>query len=255
MLHQIVSLWVGPSLGPIEQMCLRSFVTNGHPTALYAYGDVAGVPGGVELRDAARIVRRESLDAKRSAGWSPTLFANYFRLLLQQGDAGLWVDTDVVCLRPITVAGPFVAGWESDRYINNAVLRLAPTSPVLRDALLALESGRVPRWTPLHRAPLQRVKSWVGLPVSPGELPRGSFGPKGITALAARHGLSGAAQPPEVFYPLHPRDAERLYDPALTLEAVVTERTLTLHLWNEKLATLKRAPPPRGSIMARLLEC
>ena len=81
----------------------------------------------------------------------------------------------------------------------------------------------------------------------PSELPRGTFGPKGITALARRHGLArvGAASG-GVLPAASARHAERLYDPSLTLESVITERSLTLHLWNEKLTALKRTPPPRG---------
>lgn len=249
----VVTLWVGSALGPMERMCLASFVAHGHSVTLYGYDEIGNVPAGVALRDAAAIVpwpRFEQIAGRRRA---LTLFANYFRLQLMLRGAGLWIDTDVVCLRPIDLAGDFIAGWESADYINNAVLLLGRDSPVLADAIASFESGQVPPWTPFHRAPMAIIRDKLGLRVEPAELPRGTFGPKGITALAKRHGLEGAAQPTDVFYPLHPRAAERLYDPGLRLEDVVTERTLTIHLWNEKLSELKRHDPPAGSIMAGLL--
>ncbi|MBK8085817.1 MAG: hypothetical protein IPK28_19440 [Devosia sp.] len=252
MTSRIVTLWVGSALGRMERMCLASFVAHGHPVALYAFGEIGNLPPGVELRDAGAVADRSEL--ARIAGSPPalTLFADYFRLLLMRKSAGLWVDTDVVCLRPFELDGGFVAGWESADYINNAVLRLAPDSPVLADALAAFESGRAPPWVPFHRAPAARVRTLLGRRVAPRDLPRGTFGPKGMTALAVRHGLAAAARPTEVFYPLHPRAAERLYDPTLRLDDIVTADTLTLHLWNEKLHHLKATEPPRGSILAEL---
>lgn len=254
MPQQIVSLWIGGGLGPIEQLSLRSFVAHGHPVALYSYSEVTGVPPGVERRDAAEILPEAMAMRLRYANGSFALFANLFRLELQRLDLGLWVDVDVVALRTLDLQGDFIVGRESDRYLNNAVLKLAPDSPVLRDWLAMAGSGRVPPWLPFHRAPKAWVKQAFGGSIHPSELPFGTFGPKSITALAARHGLTEKAQPEPVFYPLHPRQAERLYDPTLRLDDIVTAETRTIHLWNEKLGALKKTVPPEGSILAALLK-
>lgn len=254
MPQQILSLWIGGELGTIERLSLRSFVAHGHPVALYSYGAVKGVPGGVEQRDAATVMPRDMAMALRYANGSYALFANMFRLELQRLGLGLWVDVDVVAMRELDLDGPFVVGRESDRFLNNAVLKLSPDSPVLRDWLAVAASGRVPPWLPFHRAPGAWVRQAFGQAIHPSELPFGTFGPKTITALAARHGLTGEAQPEPVFYPLHPRDAERLYDPTLTLGSIVTGATRTIHLWNEKLGALKKTAPPAGSILSDLLQ-
>ncbi len=253
MLQQVVTLWIGDRLGLVERLSLTSFVANGHPIALYAYGPIEGVPPGVELRDAGAILPRSQAMANRYANGSFALFSNMFRMELQKQGLGLWVDADVVCHRPVTIDGPFVAGRESDRFVNGAVLKLAPDSPFLRDWLEAAASGRVPPWLPFHRAPGAYLLQALGRPILPSGLPHGTFGPKSITALAERHGLIGLAQPEDVFYPVHPRMAERLWDPAFPLASVVTDRTLTVHLWNEKLRQLKHMPPPEGSIMFELV--
>lgn len=253
MTQQAVSLWIGDSLGVIERLSLTSFVANGHPTALYVYGDVSGVPRGVELRDAEPILSKSMAMANRYANGSFALFSNMFRMELQKRALGMWIDADVVCYRPLTIDGPFVAGRESDRFLNGAILKLAPESPMLADWLAIAESGRVPDWIPFHKAPTAYLRQWAGRRVLPPQLPHGTFGPKSITALAERHGLTGAAQPEDVFYPVHPRMAERLWDPTFKLADVVTERTLAIHLWNEKLRELKKIVPPEGSIMAELL--
>jgi len=248
MPQQIVSLWIGSGLGAIERLSLRSFVAQGHPVALYGYGEVAGVPAGVERRDAAEILPEAMV---RTSG-SYTLFADLFRLELQRRGLGLWVDVDVVALRPLDIEGDFVVGRESDRFVNNAVLRLAPDSPVLVDWMTMTRSGRVPEWLPFHRAPGAYVRQLLGGRITAAELPFGTFGPKAITALAARHGLTDKAQPEPVFYPLHPRQAQRLYDPTLALGDVVTDATRTIHLWNDKLGALKKTIPPEGSILGEL---
>lgn len=253
-MQQIVSLWVGAALGDIERMCLASFIAHGHPVALYAYDAIADLPNGVEWRDAAEVVPRDRLEAIAGPHRKLSLFANYFRLKLLQQGAGLWVDADVVCIRPVESANATVFGWESDRFLNNAVLLLEPESPLLDDLVTLFETGAVPDWVPVHRSLLPRLAQAAGRRVPPWRLPRGTFGPKGLTALALRHGLAASAAAPEVFYPLHPRHAQRLYEPGLRLEDIITTQTMTLHLWNEKLGVLRKSAPPPGSIMADLLD-
>lgn len=253
MLQRIVSLWIGGGLGSIERLSLRSFVAHGHPVVLYSYGEVSGVPAGVEQRDAAEVLPRAMAETLRYRNGSYALFSNMFRMELQKRELGMWVDADVVAMRPMDLDGPFVVGRESDRFLNGAILKLSPDSPVLRDWLTTAASGKVPPWLPFHRAPKAWLRQTLGGTIHPSELPFGTFGPKSITALAARHGLTGAAQPEPVFYPLHPREAVRLYDPTLALGSIVTEATRTIHLWNEKLGALKKTAPPEGSILSDLL--
>ncbi|WP_417309756.1 hypothetical protein [Devosia sp.] len=251
--RQIVSLWVGGALGPIERLSLSSFVANGHPVALYTYGEVRDVPDGVELRDAETIVPRALADAHRYPNGSYALVSNYFRFLLQRFGLGLWVDTDVVCLRPITLSG-FVAGWESDVFVNGAVLGMDSSAPALNSLITAYEGNRLPDWIPFHRAPLAWLQRQLDRPVPPYRQPHGTYGPKGITATCEQFSLLPYVQPTDVFYPLHPRNAESLYAPGGSLETLVTENTLTVHLWNEKLHDLKRTTPPRESILGALLQ-
>lgn len=253
-LQPIVSLWIGGGLSPIERLSLASFVANGHSTALYSYEDVADVPGGVEMRNAATVLPRRLAEQFRYRSGSYALFSNLFRYELQRRELGLWVDADVVCLKPIALEGSFIAGWESPRFLNGAVMRLAPDSPVVADWFAAWEAGNVPAWLPVRRAFRARMKGWLGHQVSPAELPFGTFGPKALTALAQKHGLASAAQPEAVFYPVAPRDAQRIYDPTYRFEDVINPETLTVHLWNEKLCELKLAKPPAGSLLDTLFK-
>ena len=55
-LPTVASLWIGGSLTWLEQLCLKSFVDHGHPTVLYTYGEVQGVPEGVVVKDGREVV-------------------------------------------------------------------------------------------------------------------------------------------------------------------------------------------------------
>ncbi len=252
-LPPLFTLWVGDALGPIERLSLTSMVATGQPTVLYSYGQPAGLPAGVVVRDAAKLLPLSKAELLRYSNGSWALAANFFRLLAIRDGAGLWMDCDMVCLRPIAVRESFVAGWESEDFLNNAVLGAAADSPFLNDALAAFASGRVPPWIPFHRAPGAWLKQLVAR-VEPAELPHGTFGPKAVTALARRHGLLPLARPREVFYPLPPREARRIFEPGTRVEDYAGPETLAIHLWNEKLRDIKHQSPPPGSLLRQLFE-
>ena len=42
----IQSFWVGEPLSKLEQLCIQSFLDNGHEFHLYVYDDVQGIPEG-----------------------------------------------------------------------------------------------------------------------------------------------------------------------------------------------------------------
>ncbi len=72
---------------------------------LYAYGKLEGVPDGVLLEDAAKILPETEIityegDDLPDAKGTPALFANLFRHEMQRLGKGIWVDCDVYCLKP-----------------------------------------------------------------------------------------------------------------------------------------------------------
>jgi hypothetical protein len=64
--------------------------------------------------------------------------------------------------------------------------------------------------------------------------------------------LSSLALPPAVFYPVPWEDAGWIFNPARSLEAIVTDDTVGIHLWNECIRSLKEQPPRKGSFLERL---
>jgi hypothetical protein len=96
----IQSLWVGNSLSALEQLCMRSFIANGHEFHLYTYKPLEGVPEGTVLRDGNEILPSASVFRDPDIG-SFSGFSDLFRYKLLLDRAGWWVDLDVVCVRPV----------------------------------------------------------------------------------------------------------------------------------------------------------
>lgn len=247
-------LWIEGRLGPIERLSLASFRAQGHQVTLYAYGEITGLPEAIALRDAREVLPEAVARANRYQNGSYALFSNLFRYEILRRGLGIWSDTDVAAIAPLALDTPFVAGWESPDFLNGAVLFAEPHSGFVTDALAAFSSGRVPPWVPFHRAPLASIAHRIGQSVPATALPHGTFGPKGVTALARRHGLTALAQPQQVFYPVPPRMARRVFEADYRLEDVVTPTTLAIHLWNEKLRDIKHTAPPAGSLLRSLYE-
>ena len=229
------ALWIGRALGPLERACLSSFREMGHPVRLHAYDEVTGVPEGVEVADASAVLPREAIVRHRRTG-SVSLFSNRFRYEVLRAGAGLWIDCDVLCLRPLPEAA-FLFGRQDEATINGAVLRIPHGHPVLLDLLDIFEDPRwVPPWAPLHRrlryALRHRVQRGFGL----ADMSWGTTGPRALTHHLARHGLSGRALPVDAFYPVAFHETHLLAAAdASAVRARLTDGTLCVHLWNQRL--------------------
>jgi hypothetical protein len=244
------SLWVGSRLGAVERACLRSVMAQGHALTLWCYEVPEGVPAGVELADAERIVPASEIVLHRRG--SPALFANHFRYELQRRAMGFWVDCDIYLVRPLEGMDRHVFGWAAPGHINTAILRLPPDSPLIAPLLRLFEEREVPPWLELRA----KLAAWYRLRrtgrTGLSLMPWGSAGPLALTWLARREGLDGCALPANVFYPRHWDDARWILDPAIGLDAVVGSETRAVHLWNELIKGFKDGPAPRGSFLARL---
>ena len=78
MADVIQTMWIGPRLSTMEQLCIKSFLRNGHPFHLYVYEEVEDVPQGTVVLDANEILPASRIfqyrDHKSYAG-----FSNFFR--------------------------------------------------------------------------------------------------------------------------------------------------------------------------------
>lgn len=247
-----VTLWIGEALGPIERACLKSVLRQGHPLSLYCYSPPAGVPEGVELRNAAEIVSEDRIIRHRSG--SVSLFSNLFRYALQAKSAGTWVDCDAYLLAPLEGDSPYLVGEEAPGVVNGGVLRIPPDSPLLPPLMALFDEQYVPYWIPWRFRATARWRLFATGRTGLSKMPWGSTGPKALTALMRKHGLIHLAAPPEVLYPVRWDRAGWICDPAIRVEDVITPRTASIHLWNERIKQFKDAPAPPDSFLARLQE-
>ena len=248
----IVTLWVGPALGPIERACLRSVVRQGHRLALYCYAEPAGVPHGVEVRDAADILPEEATSAPWVA--RADLYSDWFRYELLSRGLGTWVDTDIYLVRPLEQERSMLFGRQAPDMLNNAVLRLRPDNPMLPRLLEPFRSRTTPSWLPLRAYLPSRLREFLHGAADLTRVPWGSTSPLALTAVAGSFGLTAEAQPEDVFYPVPWQHADWIRDPRLRLDDVVTPNTCAIHLWNECIKGFKHEPAPSGSFLSRLQE-
>jgi len=69
-LPTIGMLWLEGPLSFLEQMCLLSFVSNGHKVVLFHYGEVENVPEGIELVSANEISLKRLSPNRTSSDYS-----------------------------------------------------------------------------------------------------------------------------------------------------------------------------------------
>ena len=245
-----VSLWIGPSLGLLERACLRSVLRQGHSLSLYCYRTPEGVPEGVELADAAQVVPESEVVPYRNGSYS--LFSNRFRYELQRRALGTWLDCDAYLLAPLDSERPYLVGEEASGILNGGVLRMPPASPILPVLLRHFEEREVPRWLPSRAWLASHLRRALTGRTGIADMPWGTFGPKGLSAVARQLGVNVEPLPAEVLYPVAWQDAEWITDPNQKLEDRITGRTISVHLWNERIKHLKDSPAAPGSFLARL---
>lgn len=260
----ICSFWFGP-LSWLERVSIASFIANGHHFDLYSYEQPEALPFGCRWIDAATVVPRDQMFFYKG-NRSPAVFADYFRLMLMQRDAGIWVDCDMLCIAPFGSLPDHIFGYEvapgdgaHGGQINNAVLRLPPNSPLLGRLLTLFEDDgqdRDPVWLPTYRRWEVNIRRWLGQRIGLSHMQFGATGPFPLTFYAKELCLDHLAQDKNVFYPLAYKKAAELIKAGSSLKEYMTSDTLGVHLWRMALTDRSRASvpvhPEKGSALSDL---
>lgn len=197
--------WYGERLPELHQMCISSFIQQGHRVDLYSYeSSLQGLPRGVTLRDANSILSSELVF--RDSGGSYALFADQFRYELLNQIGGWWVDCDVYCIRPFNFDREYVFGFEQPGKINNAVIKAPSGGPLTKqlveDATQLAEHRNWSRAVQLfHDAVVHQC-------------------------------LDGEALPQHVFYPVHYNNWKSIFSPG---ELDLPSDCYAVHLWGEMI--------------------
>src|SRR5262249_42639632 len=244
-------LWVGTSLRQIEIACLLSMLRAGHDVRLFSYGPILNVPDGCEVADANELIPQESFLFYRKTN-SPSLGANVFRYKVMEQGLGLWLDLDVLVLKPIPVPTDYLFGLQDLTTVNGAVFYL-PQNSILLERLLnyVKDPFVVPPFFRISERAKLHARKLLGIPWHVSDLSWGVFGPRAITYFAKKLRLLDKACPPEVFYPVHEDQAHGPFCSGFDVEKLTTPNTLTIHLWNEKLRQPSALRPenPRDTLI------
>ena len=134
------SLWIGAELGPVEQLCLLSFLEHGHDITLYAYEPVAGVPPGVQVADAREVFDSQKI-VRHKKSQSAALHSDFFRYALLAKTSRMWVDLDLFCLRPFIFPSAYVYGHENEATVNGAALSAGDAVMIENESRVTITDG------------------------------------------------------------------------------------------------------------------
>src|SRR3954468_24698432 len=192
MRPDVVTFWHGP-LDRLRQVCLRSQVAAGHKVTIYSFDALAGLPDGVANAEAEAVLPHafsEKLRPPQPDGswhdWTTLQFSDFFRMRLMAQGAGLWLDADVLLLKPVEIdpAKPFFA-WERRRQIGNSVLYLHSRDPIVAAFQDLMEQEELePDWLALRHRLILTLRELRDKSDRVAALRVAIFGPAALTALA-----------------------------------------------------------------------
>ena len=211
MRPDVVTFWHGP-LDTLRQTCLRSQVAAGHKVTVYSFEPLAGLPDGIDNAEAEAILPHafsEKLRPPQPDGtwrdWTTLQFSDFFRMRLMAKGAGLWLDADVLLLKPVEIdpAKPYFA-WERPRQLGNSVLYLpSDDAIVVAFEQLMQQDELTPDWLALRHRLIFGLRKLRGKSNRLSDIRVAIFGPAALTALAGRSGELGYALPKKSFYAVH----------------------------------------------------
>ena len=237
MLPEIVTFWHGP-MDALRQTCLRSQLAAGHKVTVYSFDTIPGLPAGVENADAEAILPHafsERLRPPEPDGswrdWTILQFSDFFRMRLMAKGLGLWLDADVLLLRPIEIdsAKPYFA-WERPRPLGNSVIYLPAEHGIVRAFEELMEQEELtPNWLSVRHRVTFMMRRLRGGSNRLSDIRVAIYGPAALTARARRTGELQNALPKQSFYAVH-AEPKLFFDPSSYLGLVTDPAIIGLHI-------------------------
>lgn len=216
-------------------MCIRSFMLHGHEFHLYAYGPLGNIPKGTVVKDANGVLPESMIYRSRDGGLSS--FADFFRWTLLHKFGGLWVDMDVICLRPFDFPDDVVFGWESTERINIAVLKFPSGHFLPRVMALVCEDVNLFQPIDTTRTVIKKVlrRAFLGKDRSRVYANRAEpGGPPYFTKFVEHYGLTDLAKPAHWFYPFPYWKWQDIFTPRSDPFSAI-ERSYAVHVWHNAM--------------------
>lgn len=237
MLPEIVTFWHGP-MDALRQTCLRSQLAAGHKVTVYSFDPIPGLPGDVANAEAEAILPHafsERLRPPQPDGswrdWTILQFSDFFRMKLMAKGLGLWLDADVLLLKPVEIdpAKPYFA-WERPRQLGNSVLYLPPRHGIVTAFEELMEQEELtPNWLSLRHRITFLMRRLRGGSSRLSDIRVAIYGPAALTALARRTGELQNALPKQSFYAVH-AEPKLFFDPSSYLGLVTDPAIIGLHI-------------------------
>ena len=237
MLPEIVTFWHGP-MDALRQTCLRSQLAAGHKVTVYSFDTIPGLPAGVDNADAEAILPHtfsERLRPPQPDGswrdWTTLQFSDFFRMKLMAKSAGLWLDADVLLLKPVAIdpAKPYFA-WERPRQLGNSVIYLPREHGIVAAFEELMEQEELtPNWLSVRHRITFLMRRLRGGSNRLSDIRVAIFGPAALTALARRTGELQNALPKQSFYAVH-AEPKLFFDPSSYLGLVTDPEIIGLHI-------------------------
>jgi hypothetical protein len=253
----INSFWRGGPLNWVTFACLKSFVTHGHRLRLFSYENIPNVPKGIEVADARLVVPEERIFLFEGLGaplqqGSIGPFSDLFRYTLIEKGLGIWVDTDIYCVKLFDFPRPILCAWENANSVGTAVFRFPRESLMIRDMIeMMTPPFDFPYWLE-DGLKAKVVENLDGRPFGPGRLTYAAYGPNSVTKLVHKFGLVEKVYDQDLFYPIHFKETELTLAPQEELWDRVTDQTYGIHLWYSQLKRITGKDLPSGSFLSRL---
>ena len=254
MLPDVVTFWHGP-LDALRLTCLRSQVAAGHKVTVYSFEPIAQLPDGVGNAEAEAILPHafsERLRPPQPDGrwrdWTILQFSDFFRMRLMAQNAGLWLDADVLLLKPVGIdpAKPYFA-WERPRQLGNSVLYLPSGDPIVAAFADLMEQDELmPNWLALRHRLTFMLRRLRGGSKRLSDIRVAIYGPAALTALARRAGELHYALPQRSFYAVH-AEPKLFFEPQDFSALIGDPAIIGLHVSPKGRGS---NPPTAGSLYA-----
>jgi hypothetical protein len=254
MRPDVVTFWHGP-LDRLRRTCLRSQVAAGHKVTIYSFDPLAGLPEGVGNAEAEAILPHafsEKLRPPQPDGswrdWTTLQFSDFFRMRLMAESAGLWLDADVLLLKPVEIdpAKPYFA-WERPRQLGNSVLYLPPDHRIVAAFEGLMKQDKLtPDWLALRHRLTFALRRLRGDSNRLSDIRVAIYGPASLTALARRCGELQHALPKRSFYAVH-AEPKLFFEPSDFSALLGAPEIIGLHISPKGRGN---QPPVPGSLYA-----
>jgi hypothetical protein len=230
--------WAYGSLSKLEILSAVSFLKNGYELNFWSYDNISNLPDGVIQRDAREILPEHRVFKYKNGSYAG--FANLFRYAVLLKYGGLWADSDVICLLPMSEL-------QNSGIVSFLVTERTPSAIKLNNNLIYNSEPRSGDVIDLAYALSDRFDV--------DKLQWGDCGPKLLSALVKTYpSLIPTIMEPCFANPVDWWDCPRvLLDPKKGKEIPI--QWGFLHCYNEMWRTAgidKNSPFPPGSFLSKI---